>query len=90
LSDTVTNESTYEVTVRYTTTERSDDVYVIDKGEHPELETTTDRELWITRCSDDSDTEDVLVAVYARDMWACAWVREIPPSEPQDDREYHP
>jgi len=89
LSDETTTPPTYEVTVRYATTERSDDVYVIDKGERPEVETTDDRELWISRVSD-RVTDDALVAVYAKDIWACAWIREIPPSEPQDDREYHP
>jgi len=85
----VTDESTYEVTVRYVS-DRDDDVYVIDKGDHPEIETTDERELWISRDNVDVDTEQ-LVAVYARGVWACAWVKEIPPPEDRpQDTEYRP
>ena len=53
------------------------------------METTSDRELWIARIANEGPDEE-LIAVYAKDMWACAWVIETPADTAPQDTVYRP
>ncbi len=66
-------------TVHTVHVQRADVTHTVDdytvQGGVPEIESTTDQELMITRRDDDGPTE-TLVAMYARGCWLRVWTEE--------------
>jgi hypothetical protein len=68
-------DTTYTIKVQRATEEFEVDAYGLDDGFKPLIETTSDRELWISKTKDENRTQ-TLVAVYGQGLWLRAWIEE--------------